>query len=222
MTSSLMRRVQIIGVGVGLVLGVTHGLAQAGKIRLKDGTEFSAEVLERNAEHVMLAVPRAQVDAVDGEPLPAPVAAGTNAPAFAALDLSGARHIVPDPSWAATLVQFWATWCPHCRTDVPLLTQWSARYGDRLRIVSVSVDKDLKALRDFVRAHRIPYPVIALHDQPDGRVLTLPERYEMRGVPAYYVIDAQGVIAQTASGSITESGADVEGTLKRLLEGAAS
>ena len=217
-----MRRVQILGVGVGFVLSVTHGLAQAGKIRLKDGTEFSAEVLERNAEQVMLAVPRAQIDAVDGEPLPEPVASGTNAPAFTALDLSGAKHAVPDPSRAATLVQFWATWCPHCRTDVPLLTEWSARYGDRLRIVSVSVDKDLKALRDFVRAHRIPYPVIALHDQPDGRVLTLPERYEMRGVPAYYVIDAQGVIAQTASGSITESGTDVEGTLKRLLEGSAS
>ena len=217
-----MRRVQILGVGVGFVLSVTHGLAQAGKIRLKDGTEFSAEVLERNAEQVMLAVPRAQIDAVDGEPLPEPVASGTNAPAFTALDLSGAKHAVPNPSSAATLVQFWATWCPHCRTDVPLLTQWSARYGDRLRIVSVSVDKDLKALRDFVRAHRIPYPVIALHDQPDGRVLALPERYEMRGVPAYYVIDAQGVIAQTASGSITESGTDVEGTLKRLLEGSAS
>ena len=218
-----MRRVQVIGVGVGLVLGVTHGVAQAGKIRLKDGTEFSAEVLERNAEHVMLAVPRAQIDALDGEPLPAPVAAGTNAPAFAALDLSGAKHAVPDPSWAATLVQFWATWCPHCRTDVPLLTQWASRYGDQgLRIVSVSVDKDLKALRDFVRAHQIPYSVIALHDQPDGGLPTLPERYEMRGVPAYYVIDAQGVIAQTASGSITESGTDVEGTLKRLLGGSAS
>ncbi|MBI4323051.1 MAG: redoxin domain-containing protein [Candidatus Omnitrophica bacterium] len=192
----------------------------AERVRLRDGTEFSAEVLERDAEHVMLAVPRGQVDAVDGEPLPAPVAAGTKAQAFAALDLSGVTHAVPDPSWAATLVQFWATWCPHCRADLPLLTQWSSRYGDRgLRIVSVSVDKDLKALRGFVRAHRIPYPVVALYDQPDGGSLTLPERYEMRGVPAYYVIDAQGVIAQTVSGSISESGADVEGTLKRLVGG---
>ena len=219
----LMRGAQIVGVGVGLVLGLTQGVAQAEKIRLKNGAELSAEVLERNAEHVVLAVPRAQVDTVDGDPLPAPVAAGTTAPVCTVLDLTGAKQTVPDPSSTATLVQFWATWCPHCRADLPLLTQWASRYGDRgLRIVSISVDKDLKALRMFAQSHRIPYPVIALHDQPDERALTLPDRYEMRGVPAYYVIDAKGVIAQTASGSLTESGTDVESTLKRLLGAAAS
>lgn len=213
-----MRRVQILAVGVGFVLSVTNGLAEAEKVRLKDGTEFAAQVLGRDAEHVTLAVARGQVDTVDGTPLPAPVTTGTQAPAFSALDLSGATQTVPVPASVVTLVQFWATWCPHCRSDLALLKTLSARYqAQGFRIVTVSVDKDLTALRRFVQEQKLPYPVIAAYEQPPSAQSSLPELYEMEGIPAYYVIDAQGIIAQTASGSFTESGTDVEGTLKRLL-----
>ncbi len=218
-----MRRVQILAVSVGLVFSVINTLAEAEKVRLKDGTEFSAHVLGRDAEHVTLAVARGQVDAVDGKPLPAPVTTGTNAPAFAALDLTGTKQTVPVPASVVTLVQFWATWCPHCRSDMPLLKTLSARYqAQGFRVVTISVDKDLAALRRFVQEQQLPYPVIAAYEQPSSAQSSLPELYEMEGIPAYYVIDAQGVIAQTASGSITESGTDIEGALKRLLGGSAS
>ena len=84
-------------------------------VRLQDGTEVSADVLERNAESVILRVPRANVSSVDGKSLPPAVTVGVKAPDFAAMDLSGAtQHLDHDPK-QPTLVQFWATWCPHCR-----------------------------------------------------------------------------------------------------------
>lgn len=217
-----MRRVQILAVSVGLVFSLTSALAQAEKVRLKDGTEFSAQVLGRDAEHVALAVARGQVDAVDGKPLPAPVATGTNAPAFEAMDLSGARHSLGSGGKVA-LLKFWATWCPHCRSDVALMKTLFARYRDQgLQLLTISVDRDVTALREFVRRERLPYPVIAAYETQGSDESRLPERYEMQGVPAYYVIDSNGTIAQTLSGSITESGKDIEPMLKRLLEGGAS
>jgi peroxiredoxin len=170
-------------------------------------------VLEKNGEAVILGLPRAAVASVDGHPLPPPVAAGTPAPGFSVVDTHGAPQSLEAYRGHATLLQFWATWCPHCRSDLPLMKELAARHQDQgLRILTVSIDRDAAALTAFLRDHPLPYPVISMAAAPE-----LPDRYETQGVPAYFLIDPTGVIVQTWSGSVTERESDFEQVLAHLL-----
>lgn len=207
-----------VGLAVGVLVSLWSGPALADEIRLKDGAAFSATVLGKDRDSVAVKLARSDIASIDGASLPPPVTVGTAAPAFTAVDLNGITQSLPDPRGSVTLLQFWATWCPHCRSDLSLMKNLFARYRDRgLRIVTVSVDQDRGALRGFVRSHDVPYPVIAAADRPASRQPSVPDLYEMQGVPAYYLIDAQGTIAQTFSGSVTEMRRDLESELSRLL-----
>jgi peroxiredoxin len=216
---------RLLGVGLAFLLGLAGGgSAGAERIRLTDGTELSASVVDKDGEGVTLKLRRSEVATVDGQPLPAPVAAGFTAPQFEARDLSGTRHALAGARGQVTLLTFWATWCPHCRADIPLIKHLFARYqGKGVAILTVSVDQDPIQLRAFVRDQQLPYPVISASDPAaSAQQRELPDRYEVRGIPAYYVIDAQGIVSQAFSGSAVEGERDLEGELKRLLAASAT
>lgn len=196
-----------------LVVAVTgSALARADEIRLKDGTEVSGAVLQRDGESVLVLFPRASIETVNGTPLPPPVASGLPAPGFSAVDLAGATHSLAENGGRATLLQFWASWCPHCRSDLSLIKKLFARSPDQgLRILTVSVDQDLAALRRLIQQEQLAYPVISISTHP-----TLPDLYEMQGIPAYFLIGADGTIINTWSGSVTESPSDFEDVVTRL------
>ena len=189
------------------------GLVWAEEIRLKDGTKFSGTVLEKNGEAVIIGLPRAAVASVDGQSLPPPVAAGTPAPGFNVVDTSGALQSLEAYRGHPTLLQFWATWCPHCRSDLPLMKDLARRYQEKgFRILAVSIDQDLGALKNFLSDQPLPYPVVSVATAPH-----LPDLYETQGVPAYFLIDPTGVIVKAWSGSVTERESDFEQILAHLL-----
>src|SRR3989338_8890897 len=201
-----MRRRQLRGrngmLAVGLLSMVlaAAGPAVAERIQLTDGTELSAEVVDRSPESLVVRVPRKTVVTVDGQPLPPPVIEGSAAPAFSATDLNGVTRSLTEGRGQVVLLQFWASWCPFCRKDISLMKQLFAQHeGKGLRIVTVSIDEDVEQLKAFVRGEGLPYPIISVSAKPD-----LPALYEMRGVPAYVLIARQGVIAGTWSGSVTQ------------------
>ncbi|GEM_PF-5816426 len=201
----------LLGVCVGLMIGgAAPAMAADQQIRLKDGTSFPGTVLEKDAKYVVLGVPRASVASVDGQPLPDPVAKGAPAPGISAVDLAGVTQTLGAGNGKATLVQFWATWCPHCRNDLPLMKEVAAKFkGQPLSIVSISVDRDRDALSAFMKDHPLAYPVIAAYDPRNATPPLLSDRYEIQGIPAYYFIDAQGRILETWSGSLTEAKTDL-------------
>jgi len=187
--------------------------AHADQIRMKDGTKLSGTVLQRDGEHVVVLLPRASVESVDGQALPPPVIAGSPAPEFTAVDLDGATRSLAENRGHVTLLQFWASWCPHCRSDLPLMKKLFAQYREQgLRLLTVSVDQDPAALQTFIQKEQLSYPVLSAVAHP-----ALPDLYETQGIPAYFLIDADGTIVKTWSGSVTERPSDFEDVLTRLL-----
>ncbi|MBI4341920.1 MAG: TlpA family protein disulfide reductase [Candidatus Omnitrophica bacterium] len=212
-----MRLERLIGAILLGGLGAS-GLASAEQIKLQDGTEFAGSILGRDGDRIVIGLSRSSVAAVDGQTLPPPVTTGATAPAFSAVDLNGTTQTLGAEQGEATLVHFWASWCPHCRSDVPLMKDLFARYqGKGLRIVTVSLDQDVSKLAQFMKDQQLPYPVVAAYQDPASPNATLPELYEAQGVPAYYLIDANGVVAKTFSGSVTEGNMDLESDLQKLL-----
>ena len=93
------------------------------------------------------------------------------------------------------LVNFWATWCPPCREEMPALERLYRRHKDHgLVLVAISIDADPKVVMPYVSASKLTFP-IAL--DPKAEVAN---KYGVRALPSSFVIDRDGTMAGLALG----------------------
>src|SRR3954462_2784586 len=82
-------------------------------------------------------------------------------PSFTASDLVGRQVATDTLRGKVVIVNFWATWCPPCREEIPDLVALQTKYKDTLQIVGVSQDSgSLEDVRRFAREHGMNYPTI--------------------------------------------------------------
>jgi len=87
------------------------------------------------------------------------------------------------------LLNFWATWCTPCRTEMPMLARWYRQMGgQRFVVLGVDQQEGRGDIQAFVRRLHIPYP-IALDES--GAVSA---RYDVVGLPTSFVLDRSGII----------------------------
>ncbi len=110
-------------------------------------------------------------------------------------DLDGKTWVLGEQRGRVVLVNFWATWCPPCRHEIPMLIRLaSRRRGADFEMVGIAVDRyGGKKVRDFSREAGINYPVLLA---PDADISTL---------PTSYLIDREGRVAKTYVGELNES-----------------
>jgi thiol-disulfide isomerase/thioredoxin len=103
------------------------------------------------------------------------------APAIELQALDGSRFSLAAARGQVVFVNFWATWCPPCREEMPSMLRLgqalAQRYPGRFKMVAVSVDEDLAAVRDYFRAP--PFSGV-----PAG--LTIPHDPDQAVTKAYY------------------------------------
>jgi thiol-disulfide isomerase/thioredoxin len=76
-------------------------------------------------------------------------------------DLAG--KTISSDSWRGkvTIVNFWATWCPPCRAEIPDLIALQQKYGDQLQVIGISQDETgPEVVRQFVKEQGINYPIV--------------------------------------------------------------
>lgn len=126
-------------------------------------------------------------------------------PPFTASDLSGRRISTGDIKNKVILVNFWATWCPPCREEIPALIALQKKYGDQLQIIGISQDSGSPdPVARFAEARGINYPV----------VMTTPEIEKLfpnvYALPTSFLIDRDGRIAQKHVGMLNPSLTEIE------------
>lgn len=123
------------------------------------------------------------------------------APALAGTLLDGRTVSLEDAVRAAggqpVLVAFWATWCPVCKAEDGNLES-IARDHPVLTVAMQS--EDATAVAKHMRERGLSFPVI---NDPDG---VLAAGWRLRGVPAHFVVDGQGIIRFRVVGYATELG----------------
>ncbi len=141
-----------------------------------------------------------------------PVREGTQAIDFQLPDLQGKMHSLPKGD--VVLLNFWATWCPPCREEMPSMARLHERFADKgLRVVAVSIDQNDDDLAGFVREHQLPFEV--LHD-PEARVS---RRYGVFKYPESFLIDRNGVIRHHLVGAVDWTSEPVVAAVDALLSG---
>lgn len=128
---------------------------------------------------------------------------GTKAPSFTLPTLDGKTFAVKQPG-KVVFMDIWATWCPPCRAEIPYVVKLSKKYaGKDVAFVGISIDQKKSDVNSFVKDRGVGY-TIAL--DPGGQTLGGP--YQLRGIPATYIIDKKGVIRYVHSGFGGPSDAD--------------
>lgn len=97
-----------------------------------------------------------------------------------------------------TVVNFWATWCPPCRAEIPEFIEVYREYKDRgVEILAVNLGEDADSVRDFVRSYGMTFPVLL---DPEGKT---GEAYMIRAIPTTFFIDKRGVIRWIQTGTMS-------------------
>jgi thiol-disulfide isomerase/thioredoxin len=131
--------------------------------------------------------------------------------AFTATALDGRSISSADWRGKVVLVNFWATWCPPCRAEIPDLIALQEKYRDHLVVVGISEDEgSVDGVKRFVAEHKINYPIVM--STPELRKI-FPE---VMALPTTYVLDRDGNLTQKNVGMLNAKEAEA-GT--RLLAG---
>jgi thiol-disulfide isomerase/thioredoxin len=145
-------------------------------------------------------------------------------PATTMHDLDGRSISSADWRGKVTIVNFWATWCPPCRAEIPDLIALQKKYGDRLQIIGVSDDEISPAeVKKFAVDHGMNYPI----------VMSTPELKQVfagvNALPTSFIVNREGRVVQRHIGmlnaAVTEqetralAGLSVNATIEEVERG---
>ena len=111
---------------------------------------------------------------------------------FTLADLEGRQWILKDLRGKVVLVNFWATWCPPCRKELPDLQELYGKFRDQGLVILAISDEEIGKVKPFVVEQKLALPVLL---DPGRRVN---ERFRIRGIPKSFVYDRNGKIVAQA------------------------
>ncbi|BAN34196.1 peroxiredoxin [Sulfuricella denitrificans skB26] len=139
------------------------------------------------------------------------------APVFAATlaDFDGKPVPLVELKGKLVVLNFWATWCGPCRTEIPHLIEAQEKYGPRgIVFMGAAVEDNADSVRDFGKAYGINYPVL-MAGKEKGIALLRALGNKIAGLPFTIVLDRQGNIVAAKRGIMTP--ALLQKTLDPLL-----
>lgn len=131
------------------------------------------------------------------------------APAFTLVDVNGRSVSLSDFKGKVVVLDFWATWCPPCKREIPDFIKLQSEYGSKgLEIVGIALDQPDK-VRAFARENGMNYPVLLGSDE-------IAAQYGgVESIPTTFVIDKSGKIVTKFEGFRSKE--TFESLIKKLL-----
>ncbi|MBO1510144.1 TlpA family protein disulfide reductase [Metabacillus bambusae] len=128
------------------------------------------------------------------------VTEGNAAPDFELTTLDGEKMSLSSLQGKKVILNFWATWCPPCRSEMPDMQKIQADYNDEVVIAAVNLtssEKNVDTVKDFVEELELSFPVLL---DEKGKINN---QYEVMSYPTSYIIDENGIIGTKFVGAMT-------------------
>lgn len=126
---------------------------------------------------------------------------GYAAPNFTLVGLDGKEVRLADLKGKPVFLNFWATWCPPCREEMPAIQKLFTIYGKDVAFLTVNMtvtERSTKNIEDFLRQNGYTLPVVL---DKSGDVAT---KYLVRAIPTSFFVDRKGIIREKVVGSMNE------------------
>jgi peroxiredoxin len=117
---------------------------------------------------------------------------------FTLQDLQGNSWTLRDLGGKVALVNFWATWCPPCRKEMPDLEALGKRFKDQGLVILAISDEDAAKVKPFIAEKQFTFPVLL---DPGRKVNKL---FDVEGIPKTFIYDREGRLAAQAIDMRTE------------------
>ena len=144
----------------------------------------------------------ATVSAADGSGRPdsfrqglRPVEPPVPAPDFTLKDMDGRAYRFSGRNGHVRIVNFWATWCPPCRREMPSMQRaWKQLAPEGVDLLAVNVGEDEDTVFEFMGQYPMDFPVLL---DTEGKVV---ETWPVQALPTTFVVDPEGCIRYRAIG----------------------
>ena len=166
---------------------------------------FRARVGLRPAQVYIIAPPRARVAVCESNGKTANLD-------FVLKDINGRDVALSAYKGKVVILDFWATWCPPCKIEIPNFVELYKKYQSRgFVMLGVSVDDPISTLKPFAKKFKMNYPVLIGIDRDDIKAAFGP----IHGFPTSFIIGRDGTICSQHTGFVPKE--QFERAIKALL-----
>ena len=136
---------------------------------------------------------------------------GEPAPGFKLQNLDGQSISLSDLRGKPVMLNFWATWCPPCRSEMPYIQEiyeeWS---GKGLEVLAINIGESPSKVKEFLQSYNLSLPVLLDTKQAAAR------KYNVPPIPTTFFIDKDGTIQVKIIGAFPSKAA-IEKNLNKIM-----
>lgn len=139
---------------------------------------------------------------------------GVAAPEFTLQDHDGNTHKLSDYKGKVIVVNFWATWCPPCREEMPAMQRaWEVIQNENMMMLAIDVGEDEDTVFEFTANYPVDFPLLMDRDSSVTR------DWSVSGLPTTYIVDPEGNIVYRAIGGRAWDAPEMLDRLRALQSG---
>ncbi len=127
------------------------------------------------------------------------LAVGDKAPDFELVDLEGNKHRLSDYKGQGVFLNFWGTWCPPCKKEMPYIERQHNEFQEKdVHVLSVNIAEPSLKVETFRDQYGLTFPIAIDKDK------SVKEAYNVVQLPATILINEHGVIEKIITGEMSE------------------
>ncbi len=132
---------------------------------------------------------------------------------FILRDLSGTKVSLEDHRGKIVFLNFWATWCPPCRIEMPSMEKLYTHFKDNdFTMLAINIRERIRQVKAFKKKFKLNFPILL---DSDGKVATA---YAARRIPVTYLIDREGYLIGTVLGARDWASRDAFALIEELIK----
>ena len=136
---------------------------------------------------------------------------GSQAPDFQLNNLDGHSISLSDLRGKPVFINFWATWCSPCRSEMPYIQEiyeeWS---GKGLVVLAINIGESPSQVEEFMESQNLSFPVLL----DTGK--NIAQKYNIQGIPTSFFVDKDGVVQEKIIGAFPSKAA-IEKSLSKII-----